>query len=167
LPSLVALPAPHTHNSHLRRIQVDFLNALKPLKKLRKLDFDHPWVTPRETPFHRPDGRTIRSVQARELSPSILADPALEGKVRDLIRASASLLPASLDLDLRNPHADRLAPPRSASLRLVLPPLAHLSPRSTPQLPTCVPSTPSTRAASAHLRGPTRPSTRWGGTAFA
>lgn len=74
-------------------------------------------MTPRETPFHRPDGRTIRSVQARELSPSILADPALEGKVRDLIRASASLLPASLDLDLRNPHADRLAPPRPPSPR--------------------------------------------------
>ncbi|GAA5988095.1 hypothetical protein JCM10908_002061 [Rhodotorula pacifica] len=40
---------------------VELLDALKPLTKLRRFAFDHPWEKPRTSTFVEADGRTIRS----------------------------------------------------------------------------------------------------------
>lgn len=44
-------------------LQADLLEALEPLKRLRRFEFDHPWEKPRNFPFPSPDGRTIRSMR--------------------------------------------------------------------------------------------------------
>ena len=44
-----------------RVTQVELLHELKPLQKLRRFAFDHPWEKPRSSLFVEADGRTIRS----------------------------------------------------------------------------------------------------------
>ncbi|GAA5971542.1 hypothetical protein JCM8115_000807 [Rhodotorula mucilaginosa] len=58
-PNLMALGL----KGHWQLEAADLLEALEPLRELRRLTFDHPWEKPRDFPWPSPDGRTIRSMR--------------------------------------------------------------------------------------------------------
>ncbi|BGP40933.1 hypothetical protein JCM10450v2_004937 [Rhodotorula kratochvilovae] len=66
---------------------IDFLDALAPLKKLRKFTFDHPWEKPRASPFREPDGRTIRSARNGDFRIMSVVGKSVEQEIRDRILA--------------------------------------------------------------------------------
>ncbi|GAA5885796.1 hypothetical protein JCM3774_005208 [Rhodotorula dairenensis] len=64
----------------------DLLEALEPLKKLRRFAFDHPWEKPRDIPFPWPDGRTIRSARNGDFRVVSVMGTSMEEEIARRIR---------------------------------------------------------------------------------
>ncbi|GAA5939082.1 hypothetical protein JCM10213_006024 [Rhodosporidiobolus nylandii] len=72
---------------------VEIFDALRPLKHLRYLSFDHPWEKPRRNiTFLSPDGRTVRTQRDGDFDRLIESryGPTLEQQMEALIRADVA-----------------------------------------------------------------------------
>jgi hypothetical protein len=91
LPSLFPFHLSRKRPANFYLFQLDYLQTLHPLSRLRCLAFDHPFSGPRSFPFPSPDGETIRSEKNGDFRVlSVLPGQTVHGVMRTRISTFSS-----------------------------------------------------------------------------